>query len=119
MLTRDLRVDMKVTGKLIVNLSTNLRGPDRGQEGYEARDIPQIPAGYTSNYDVTNPDPTKNIPPRNSGKENSKYSPFEDAQGQLPAGWERREDTLGRTYYVDHNTSTSWSRPPPRIDAST
>ncbi|KAL5614314.1 hypothetical protein BROUX41_004422 [Berkeleyomyces rouxiae] len=39
-------------------------------------------------------------------------SPFEDAQGRLPSGWERREDNLGRTYYVDHNTrTTSWNRP--------
>ncbi|KAK5661659.1 hypothetical protein OQA88_9759 [Cercophora sp. LCS_1] len=42
----------------------------------------------------------------------STLSPFEDAQGRLPAGWERREDNLGRTYYVDHNTrTTSWNRP--------
>lgn len=42
----------------------------------------------------------------------SGLSPFEDAQGRLPAGWERREDNLGRTYYVDHNTrTTSWNRP--------
>src|SRR3569833_3035155 len=41
----------------------------------------------------------------------STQSPFEDAQGRLPAGWERREDNLGRTYYVDHNTrTTSWNR---------
>jgi len=40
------------------------------------------------------------------------FSSFEDAQGRLPAGWERREDNLGRTYYVDHNTrTTSWNRP--------
>jgi len=42
----------------------------------------------------------------------STLSPFEDSQGRLPAGWERREDNLGRTYYVDHNTrTTSWNRP--------
>ncbi|KAI1008144.1 E3 ubiquitin-protein ligase [Podosphaera aphanis] len=42
------------------------------------------------------------------------FSSFEDAQGRLPPGWERREDNLGRTYYVDHNTrSTSWNRPNP------
>ncbi|KAI1177655.1 HECT-domain-containing protein [Nemania sp. FL0916] len=42
----------------------------------------------------------------------SQMSPFEDAQGRLPAGWERREDNLGRTYYVDHNSrTTSWTRP--------
>jgi E3 ubiquitin-protein ligase NEDD4 len=40
------------------------------------------------------------------------FNPFEDAQGQLPQGWERREDHLGRTYYVDHNTrQTTWHRP--------
>ncbi|KAK3955173.1 hypothetical protein QBC32DRAFT_367938 [Pseudoneurospora amorphoporcata] len=39
-------------------------------------------------------------------------SPFEDSMGRLPAGWERREDHLGRTYYVDHNSrTTSWNRP--------
>ena len=40
------------------------------------------------------------------------FSSFEDNQGRLPAGWERREDNLGRTYYVDHNTrTTTWTRP--------
>ncbi|CAK7206073.1 NEDD4 E3 ubiquitin-protein ligase [Sporothrix eucalyptigena] len=42
----------------------------------------------------------------------STMSPFEDHIGRLPPGWERREDNLGRQYYVDHNTrSTSWTRP--------
>ncbi|KAF5711292.1 e3 ubiquitin ligase hula [Fusarium mundagurra] len=45
-------------------------------------------------------------------RQSNQLSPFEDAQGRLPAGWERREDNLGRTYYVDHNTrTTSWNRP--------
>jgi len=40
------------------------------------------------------------------------FSSFEDNQGRLPAGWERREDNLGRTYYVDHTTrTTTWNRP--------
>ncbi|KAG8734017.1 hypothetical protein FRC12_018685, partial [Ceratobasidium sp. 428] len=40
------------------------------------------------------------------------FNPTEDNQGPLPAGWERRQDHLGRTYYVDHNTrSTTWNRP--------
>ncbi|KAI9674348.1 MAG: hypothetical protein M1829_003750 [Trizodia sp. TS-e1964] len=40
------------------------------------------------------------------------FSSFEDNQGRLPNGWERRDDNLGRTYYVDHNTrSTTWTRP--------
>ncbi|MCJ1255579.1 hypothetical protein MMC24_003396 [Lignoscripta atroalba] len=49
-------------------------------------------------------------PPTNGARQN--FSSFEDNQGRLPAGWERREDNLGRTYYVDHNTrSTTWTRP--------
>lgn len=40
------------------------------------------------------------------------FNQFEDQHGRLPAGWERREDHLGRTYYVDHNTrQTTWIRP--------
>lgn len=46
--------------------------------------------------------------PANGGR----FSTFEDSEGRLPAGWERREDNLGRTYYVDHTTrSTTWHRP--------
>lgn len=49
------------------------------------------------------------LPPAASGRS---FSAFEDNQGRLPEGWERREDNLGRTYYVDHNTrTTTWSRP--------
>ena len=44
-------------------------------------------------------------------------STFEDNQGRLPAGWERREDNLGRTYYVDHTTrTTTWNRPTTQFD---
>lgn len=40
------------------------------------------------------------------------FNPNADQYGQLPPGWERRIDPLGRTYYVDHNTrSTTWNRP--------
>jgi len=43
---------------------------------------------------------------------NRYFTAFEDNQGRLPAGWERREDNLGRTYYVDHNSrATTWNRP--------
>lgn len=62
------------------------------------------------------PPPSANAPPGINGagasRPTSQLSPFEDAQGRLPPGWERREDNLARTYYVDHNTrTTSWSRP--------
>jgi len=46
------------------------------------------------------------------------FSAFEDAHGRLPAGWERREDNLGRTYYVDHNSKqTTWNRPTANFNA--
>ncbi|KAI8916369.1 hypothetical protein EDD86DRAFT_198382 [Gorgonomyces haynaldii] len=39
-------------------------------------------------------------------------SSVEDSFGPLPAGWERRVDDMGRTYYIDHNTrTTTWHRP--------
>lgn len=51
-------------------------------------------------------------PQSNGQRAPGQLSSFEDAQGRLPAGWERREDNLGRTYYVDHNTrTTTWTRP--------
>jgi len=56
--------------------------------------------------------PAPGINGTSSSRPTSQLSPFEDNQGRLPAGWERREDNLGRTYYVDHNTrTTSWNRP--------
>ncbi|WYZ41671.1 hypothetical protein EsH8_V_000566 [Colletotrichum jinshuiense] len=69
--------------------------------------LPHRPASMTS----TGPPPPANGAP-GPARQSSTLSPFEDAQGRLPAGWERREDNLGRTYYVDHNTrTTSWNRP--------
>ena len=50
--------------------------------------------------------------PQGPANNSSQMSSFRDNQGMLPAGWERREDNLGRTYYVDHNTrTTTWTRP--------
>ncbi|KAL4975437.1 E3 ubiquitin-protein ligase RSP5 [Aspergillus desertorum] len=58
--------------------------------------------------------PPNGAPPTTNGQgvPRTNLSSFEDNQGRLPAGWERREDNLGRTYYVDHNTrTTTWNRP--------
>ena len=67
---------------------------------------------------TTGPPPSGAAPPGVNAQPNGhngnrgNFSSFEDNQGRLPAGWERREDNLGRTYYVDHNTrSTTWTRP--------
>ncbi|KAJ7212062.1 hypothetical protein GGX14DRAFT_447230 [Mycena pura] len=39
----------------------------------------------------------------------------DDSGVPLPAGWERRIDAQGRTYYVDHSSrSTTWHRPQPQ-----
>ncbi|KAJ5939469.1 hypothetical protein N7466_002603 [Penicillium verhagenii] len=58
------------------------------------------------------PAPPNGAPPSANAPSRTNLSSFEDSQGRLPAGWERREDGLGRTYYVDHNTrTTTWSRP--------
>ncbi|KAL1835467.1 hypothetical protein VTJ49DRAFT_6671 [Mycothermus thermophilus] len=68
------------------------------------------PSSMVSNQSTSAP-PGANAASRQR-QTNSTLSPFEDALGRLPAGWERREDNLGRTYYVDHNTrTTSWNRP--------
>lgn len=148
MLTRDLKKstdNLVVHGKLIVNLSTNLSTPARGQQ--QQLSVPHRPGAATPQGSSTSlgperlPDnrPTSAMSGQNpnqgfpqpvrpasmtatpaaaqngapqQNRHNSAMSPFEDAQGRLPAGWERREDNLGRTYYVDHNTrTTSWNRP--------
>ncbi|KAI8718663.1 E3 ubiquitin-protein ligase [Fusarium sp. LHS14.1] len=70
--------------------------------------LPHRPSSINSVGGASAPGPNAGGQPRQSNQ----LSPFEDAQGRLPAGWERREDNLGRTYYVDHNTrTTSWNRP--------
>ena len=36
----------------------------------------------------------------------------DDGEGPMPVGWERRTDSNGRSYYVDHNTrTTTWEDP--------
>ncbi|CRK24667.1 hypothetical protein BN1723_003193 [Verticillium longisporum] len=152
MLTRDLKKstdNLVVHGKLIINLSTNLATPARGQTAAPNRpgpppsanvsslSTPQTdnrPGSATENPSSTlAPGSATNLPLRpasvtpggppppaagaapatgSTPRPTSQLSPFEDGQGRLPAGWERREDNLGRTYYVDHNTrTTNWNRP--------
>ncbi|KAJ9156589.1 E3 ubiquitin-protein ligase [Pleurostoma richardsiae] len=152
MLTRDLKKstdNLVVHGKLILNLSTNLTTPPRGQQPAATSSRPSLvtpqgstlstltpersaerpasamsgpngtlnsasqmtvshrPASMTATSSSQQPNGTAGHP-----RTASTLSPFEDAQGRLPPGWERREDNLGRTYYVDHNTrTTSWNRP--------
>lgn len=59
--------------------------------------------------------PASGISPGSAnGPRQGNFNPSVDQYGPLPAGWERRLDPLGRTYYVDHNTrTTTWNRPSP------
>ncbi|KAK6336005.1 hypothetical protein TWF730_003379 [Orbilia blumenaviensis] len=142
MLTRDLKKsndNMMVHGKLIVNLSTNVEEPLRNQSQSRPPNAPAATAGPSTSSNtalpVTEPQgaPTPsangNRPPgapsngAPAGAPNSggsrQLSSFEDNQGPLPAGWERRQDNLGRTYYVDHNTrTTTWNRPSSQFSSS-
>ena len=132
--------NLVVHGKLIVNLSTNLTAPPANQStrpapnpstsmngsgtfpgaAAQSQTAPRgspVPSRTTT---ATSAGPAPSTPavngisaPQANGTSRSGgFSSFEDNQGRLPAGWERREDNLGRTYYVDHNTrSTTWQRP--------
>src|SRR5256714_4753289 len=84
-------------------------GPSASMSNPQAGTLP-IRALSVGNAGPSATPPQPNGVPQQNGGRN--LSSFEDSQGRLPAGWERREDNLGRTYYVDHNTrSTTWNRP--------
>lgn len=157
MITRDLRKsndNLVVNGKLILNLSTNLRAPIANGSSNSTRPsnssagpstngahTPSTPAGAQSNASLATDRPTSNPGSAAASRQNtntvmppagapangtngparhnqSGFSAFEDAQGRLPPGWERREDNLGRTYYVDHNSrQTTWIRPTANFNA--
>lgn len=153
MITRDLRKsndNMVVNGKLILNLSTNLRAPIQNNNtqarpslsnaSANGSQTPTTPVGAQSSASLAADRPTSNTGAATSSRtpngtaatngaatngtsgtrraDGSGFSAFEDAQGRLPPGWERREDNLGRTYYVDHNSrQTTWIRPTANFNA--
>ena len=138
MLTRDLKKsheNLVVHGKLILNISTNVSTPIPGRAGGEssgevvgetssAAEASEQPASSRSANGTRTGQHLRVPPARGTSAEQSSTvngasprtgsstSTFEDQQGRLPPGWERRVDNLGRTYYVDHNTrTTTWTRP--------
>lgn len=128
MLTRDLRKsndNLVVNGKLILNLSTNLRPAAAPAAAAAAATTPaRQPNGAASTTTLdARPPSSAQRQPSTSGEASSQqrpggFSAFEDSQGRLPPGWERREDNLGRTYYVDHNSrQTTWIRPTANFNA--
>ncbi|KAL2790580.1 E3 ubiquitin-protein ligase NEDD4 isoform 4 [Daubentonia madagascariensis] len=58
--------------------------------------------------------------PKTSGSEEDNAEQAEELEQQqepspLPPGWEERQDILGRTYYVNHESRrTQWKRPTPQ-----
>ncbi|KAJ3272680.1 hypothetical protein HDV01_005316 [Terramyces sp. JEL0728] len=96
-----------VTGSLDIRISTSPALDQLGPSSSSAT----APATETQSQNPDKPAPVTN------SNSNNGLSSVEDELGPLPAGWERRVDHLGRTYYVDHNTrSTTWNRP--RVNAS-
>ena len=91
-------------------VSTN--GPNgEASQGHHPPLSPGHSQDPSSSGPATAPPPNIAVHSAGSGQGRGQSS-FVDTQGRLPAGWERREDNLGRTYYVDHNTrTTTWTRP--------
>lgn len=114
---------LSVGGGSVASASNGL--PPRSPVG-SSGPVPDVPLDNPPPHSSAPPPPqnpvTLGAPPGNppqangtgqSGPSGSGHlSSFRDNQGMLPAGWERRDDNLGRTYYVDHNTrTTTWTRP--------
>jgi E3 ubiquitin-protein ligase NEDD4 len=125
MLTKDLKKsndNLVVHGKLIFNVSTNVSTPiPRPTPAVEAtrptmerqEQSSDAPNGTVSASTLNVPIAAVTQPVVNGApSRTTNTSTFEDQQGRLPPGWERRVDNLGRTYYVDHNSrTTTWNRP--------
>ncbi|KAI9493846.1 hypothetical protein BDB00DRAFT_882925 [Zychaea mexicana] len=130
MLTLDLNksnANVTVHGKLILNISTNVNVPIRNGTNTLVPGTHNSPLNASSTS-LARPAATQvassteqstplsapstsapNNPPPASANTNS------DDRSDLPPGWERRVDHLGRPYYVDHNTrTTTWKRPSAR-----
>ncbi|KAF7723562.1 E3 ubiquitin-protein ligase pub1 [Apophysomyces ossiformis] len=132
MLNLDLKksnANETVHGKLILNLSTNVNAPIRNgtntlAPGTQSALLNATPtsntqSGSTSGANATQEanatDSQSNIaqnPNATAAGTSSSTNQTDDRHGDLPPGWERRVDQLGRPYYVDHNNrTTTWKRP--------
>ncbi|GAA5802989.1 hypothetical protein HPULCUR_008464 [Helicostylum pulchrum] len=116
MLTLDLKKSNNhdtVQGKLILNISTNINAPIRNG-------INTLVSSSATNSTATitrspsNPALDASLPPPHSAPNPATIveTVAENRNNNLPEGWERRVDHLGRPYYVDHNNrTTAWKRP--------
>ncbi|KAI9773936.1 MAG: hypothetical protein M1840_006162 [Geoglossum simile] len=93
-----------------LGMHTDMRGSTTSMNTPVASSLAPVRASSSAGLPAPTAPSAPNGGPQTNGTRT--FSSFEDSQGRLPAGWERREDNLGRTYYVDHNTrSTTWNRP--------
>ncbi|CAO3643868.1 unnamed protein product [Mucor fragilis] len=126
MLTLDLKKSNNhdtIQGKLILNISTNVNAPIRNGTNTLASTSRSSVARNASSHSVETtlqPQAQTSIPttapPLHTPATATSSSTDNDARNNdLPEGWERRVDHLGRPYYVDHNNrTTTWKRPSAR-----
>ena len=120
-----------VRGRITLNINTDPSGFSRsGQRDpfaipttHSSQDLSRSLSSSMNNLSVNETDSSR-VSRKKTKKEKKKSktllpnvpnmtnSSVADEQGSLPMGWERRQDNLGRIYYVDHNTrTTTWERP--------
>ncbi|KAK4510312.1 uncharacterized protein ATC70_004742 [Mucor velutinosus] len=126
MLTLDLKKSNNhdtIQGKLILNISTNVNAPIRnGTNTLVSTSRSSVARNASSHSIETNSQPQAQTsipttaPPSHTPATATSSSTDDDARNSdLPEGWERRVDHLGRPYYVDHNNrTTTWKRPSAR-----
>lgn len=118
MLTLELKksnTNEAVHGKLILNLSTNVNVPIRNGTDTLAAGTAAGASSSSTNNNSTNLAPPSSANPTESNTNLSTNSSSANDTSDLPQGWERRVDHLGRPYYVDHNSrTTTWKRPSAR-----
>ncbi|KAL7317774.1 hypothetical protein PS15m_004083 [Mucor circinelloides] len=126
MLTLDLKKSNNhdtIQGKLILNISTNVNAPIRnGTNTLTSTSHSSVVRNASSNSVETTSQPQAQAsipttaPPSHTHAAAAPSSTDDDARNNdLPEGWERRVDHLGRPYYVDHNNrTTTWKRPSAR-----
>ncbi|KAF7725614.1 hypothetical protein EC973_009493 [Apophysomyces ossiformis] len=126
MLNLDLKksnANEAIHGKLILNLSTNINVPIRNGTNTLVPGTHNTPLNASNSGSSNSNDNAESSQPSRAANQNtaattsttdtpSSSSNTEDRNNDLPEGWERRVDHLGRPYYVDHNNrTTTWKRP--------
>ncbi|KAI8647384.1 E3 ubiquitin-protein ligase RSP5 [Parasitella parasitica] len=118
MLTLDLKKSNShdtVQGKLILNVSTNVNAPIRNGTNTLASTSQNLAAANACNSVATFSRMQSTTPPAHTATTRSVSTENNDRNNDLPEGWERKVDHLGRPYYVDHNNrATTWKRPSAR-----